>query len=172
MAAQRRPLAPGLRRRPARARTVAEAIADPTCPRGSSSGGTRPSRTSTLPTSEIADYRAALLDRFANPRIGHRLAQIATDGSQKIPVRILPVLRAERAAGRMPLGAARADRGLGRPPARAGDSRSPTREAERWIALADGADGVRRVLAALGDDLGDDDELARRSTRLTVELLR
>ena len=29
----------------------------------------------------------------------HRLAQIAADGSQKLPVRILPVLRAERAAG-------------------------------------------------------------------------
>jgi predicted phosphoribosyltransferase len=37
----------------------------------------------------------------------HRLAQIAADGSQKLPVRILPTLRRERAAGRLPSGAAR-----------------------------------------------------------------
>ena len=37
----------------------------------------------------------------------HRLAQIAADGSQKLPIRILPVLRAERSAGRMPEGAVR-----------------------------------------------------------------
>ena len=37
----------------------------------------------------------------------HRLAQIAADGSKKFPVRILPVLREERAAGRLPEGAAR-----------------------------------------------------------------
>ena len=51
---------------------------------------------------EAEAYCAALLDRFANPRIGYALAQIATDGSQKLPVRLLPVLRAERAAGRLP----------------------------------------------------------------------
>ncbi len=53
------------------------------------------------------DYRAALLTRFANPGIRHLLAQIAMDGSQKIPARILPSLRAERAAGRMPTGSTR-----------------------------------------------------------------
>jgi fructuronate reductase len=47
-------------------------------------------------------YCTALLDRFANPRMRHSLAQIAADGSQKLPVRILPVLRRERAAGRLP----------------------------------------------------------------------
>ena len=36
-----------------------------------------------------------------------RLDRIAADGSQKLPIRILPVLRAERAAGRMPAGATR-----------------------------------------------------------------
>ena len=35
------------------------------------------------------------------------LAQIAADGSQKLPIRVLPVLRGERAAGRMPTGALR-----------------------------------------------------------------
>ena len=60
-----------------------------------------------LGAGEVAAYRAALADRFANPRIRHRLDQIAADGSQKLPVRILPVLRRERAAGRVPVGATR-----------------------------------------------------------------
>lgn len=60
------------------------------------------------PAEKITAYRAALIERFANPRIRHLLAQIAADGSQKIPIRILPALQAERAAGRMPTGAVRA----------------------------------------------------------------
>jgi fructuronate reductase len=56
----------------------------------------------TLPPDESEHYRAALATRFSNPRIRHRLEQIATDGSQKLPARILPVLRLERAAGRLP----------------------------------------------------------------------
>jgi fructuronate reductase len=47
-------------------------------------------------------YCTALLERFANPRMRHALAQIAADGSQKLPVRLLPALRVERAAGRLP----------------------------------------------------------------------
>lgn len=43
------------------------------------------------------EYRTKLIERFSNPRIHHRLIQIATDGSQKLPVRIVPVaLRALR----------------------------------------------------------------------------
>ena len=53
-----------------------------------------------LPASDLDDYVAALRARFANPRIRHLLAQIAADGSQKVPIRIVPVLRAERDAGR------------------------------------------------------------------------
>lgn len=45
-------------------------------------------------------YREALLTRFANPRMHHALAQIAIDGSMKLPVRVVPVARAELAAGR------------------------------------------------------------------------
>ena len=57
-----------------------------------------------LPAEEVAAYRAALLDRFANPRIRHLLAQIAADGSQKVPIRILPTVRAELAGGNVPTG--------------------------------------------------------------------
>lgn len=60
-----------------------------------------------LPADEIAEHRAALVAHFTNPRIRHLLAQIATDGSLKLPVRILPTQRHERTAGRMPPGAVR-----------------------------------------------------------------
>jgi fructuronate reductase len=45
---------------------------------------------------------AALRDRFGNARIEHRLAQIATDGSQKLGPRILDPLRSRLTAGRAP----------------------------------------------------------------------
>jgi fructuronate reductase len=53
-----------------------------------------------------AAYQSALIDRFTNPRVRHQLSQIAPDGSRKLPIRIIPTLRAERAAGRMPIGCA------------------------------------------------------------------
>jgi fructuronate reductase len=61
----------------------------------------------TLPEEEVAAYRQALFDRFANPNIRHLLEQIAADGSQKVPIRALPVLRAARADGELPSGATR-----------------------------------------------------------------
>lgn len=45
-------------------------------------------------------YVTAILDRFRNPAIRHRLAQIAWDGSQKLPVRLLGTIRDALAAGR------------------------------------------------------------------------
>ena len=41
---------------------------------------------------DLPAYAAALLDRFANPALNHRLIQIAMDGSQKIPQRWLETL--------------------------------------------------------------------------------
>jgi fructuronate reductase len=38
---------------------------------------------------ELAAYRQSILQRFENPAIRHHLAQIAWDGSQKLPIRIL-----------------------------------------------------------------------------------
>lgn len=55
-----------------------------------------------LPAAEIERYRAVLLERFANPRIAHLLAQIAADGSQKLPIRFESVLRGELDGGRLP----------------------------------------------------------------------
>lgn len=51
--------------------------------------------TATLPAavqSDAADYCEQLIARFANPALKHELAQIAGDGSQKLPVRILSVI--------------------------------------------------------------------------------
>ncbi len=49
---------------------------------------------------DLALYAAALIDRFANPALNHRLIQIAMDGSQKLPQRWLDTLAANQAAGR------------------------------------------------------------------------
>jgi len=52
-----------------------------------------------IPTADLETYRRALLRRFGSPRPAHRLAQIAEDGSQKIPIRVLKPLRERLAAG-------------------------------------------------------------------------
>ncbi len=46
-----------------------------------------------------SDYAANLLDRFRNPALKHRLIQIAMDGSQKVPQRLLGTLRQRSATG-------------------------------------------------------------------------
>ncbi len=49
---------------------------------------------------DLLAYRDALLERYANPALRHRCAQIAMDGSQKMPPRILATIAARLAAGR------------------------------------------------------------------------
>ena len=48
---------------------------------------------------DIEQYVESVLRRFANPAIRHELAQIAWDGSKKLPIRILGTLRDSLAAG-------------------------------------------------------------------------
>jgi fructuronate reductase len=48
---------------------------------------------------DLAGYQARLLERFANPALKHRCWQIAMDGSQKLPQRLLNTARARLAAG-------------------------------------------------------------------------
>jgi fructuronate reductase len=52
------------------------------------------------PGVDLSAYAAALQDRFANPAIRHRTWQIAMDGSQKLPQRLLGTLQTNLAAGR------------------------------------------------------------------------
>ena len=49
---------------------------------------------------DLAAYARALHDRYANPAIRHRTWQIAMDGSQKLPQRILGTIVESRAVGR------------------------------------------------------------------------
>ena len=51
------------------------------------------------PGQDLGAYADALLDRFANPALHHRLIQIAMDGSQKIPQRWLETLAWHQARG-------------------------------------------------------------------------
>ena len=49
---------------------------------------------------EIHDYAGDILQRFRNPAIRHRLSQIAWDGSQKLPYRLLDTIAEALDAGR------------------------------------------------------------------------
>jgi len=148
--------------------TVEQAIGDPVVRGWVEQWWEDAARHLPLPPEEITAYRAALLERYANPRIRHLLRQIAADGSQKVPIRILQAVRAELADGRVPTGAARVLaawvchlRGQG---ARVADV-----AAEEFVALAAGdlEDAVGRVLARL--DVTDA-RLAAAVTTLAGEL--
>ena len=105
----------------------------------------------------------ALLRRFANPRVRDQLSRIAADGSVKLPVRIVPPLRAERGDGRMPVGGATAIaawilhlRGRGAP------IKDPGADGARKAADADDEPtAVSGVLETLYSGLGDDSALVR-----------
>jgi fructuronate reductase len=142
--------------------TVAEAVADDACREWLQEWWDEAAGYLPFPEPEVAAYRAALLDRFANPRMRHRLGQIADDGSQKLPVRVLPTLRQERAAGRLPPAATRILaawachlRGAGVP---VRDAR-----ADELTPLAKGPlpEAVPRVLAALDPAVGGDDDVVQ-----------
>jgi fructuronate reductase len=78
--------------------TVDQAIGDP----GLASFVQRMLREEVEPTLSrpgLAAYRAELLQRFRNPALRHQLHQIAMDGSQKLPQRLLGTIRARLAAG-------------------------------------------------------------------------
>lgn len=149
-------------------RTVAQAIGDPRCRRAVEEWWDLASGHLEIPTDE---YRRALVERFENPRIRHLLAQIAHDGSLKLPERILPVVRAERQAGRLPEAGARAIaawvlhvRGHGAPLV------DPRAEELRRTASGELADAARRLVALLDADLGGDREFVAEVVREAREL--
>jgi fructuronate reductase len=122
----------------------------------------------------VAEYRKALLARFSNPRMRDQLARIAADGSVKLPVRILPTIRAERAAGRLPVGCATTIaawvlhlRGLG----------APVKDPGAGPALAAATSGelpdaVPAVLAILAPGLDADHEFVAAVLDRAAELTR
>ena len=52
-----------------------------------------------MPGTDLGAYRDQLLERFRNPALKHRTWQIAMDGSQKLPQRLLGTIRDRLAAG-------------------------------------------------------------------------
>jgi len=140
--------------------TVPAAIADETCRSWVEDWWAVASPHLDQPAADLAAYRAALLQRFSNARMRDRLDRIAADGSHKLPIRFLPVLRAERAAGRVPAAATRVLaawichlRGAGAP---VSDAR-----ADEVVPLAAGplAVAVARVIGWLDPALGADAEV-------------
>ena len=87
--------------------TVGEAIAHPVVPGWVEQRWDAAAPHLPLPADQISAYRAALVERFENPSIRHLLAQIAADGSIKIPIRFGPVLRRQIEQGPLPEGATR-----------------------------------------------------------------
>jgi len=151
--------------------SIAEAVTDPQCREWMIQWWAEASAHLSLPAQDIEDYRDALQERFANPRIRHLLAQIAADGSQKLPVRILPTVRRERAEGRLPGGALRVIaawvnhlRGAGAPVKDAA--------AEQVVALAAGPldDAVRAILGYLDAYLAADTDLVATVVDLSRQL--
>ena len=61
-----------------------------------------------LSTGEVQGYRDALMTRFTNPRMRDVLSRIAADGSQKLPIRFVPVMKADLDEGVVPLAGLRA----------------------------------------------------------------
>ena len=79
--------------------TVADAIEDPVC--RSAVEELWNDAEAALPAGlGVPAYRAALVSRFANPRIEHLLGQIAQDTSTKVRLRIAPVAEVALANGR------------------------------------------------------------------------
>ncbi|MEJ8472929.1 mannitol dehydrogenase family protein [Roseibium algae] len=81
--------------------TIAETVADPVMATYVKSLWRREIIPSFTPPPEVdlSAYASALFKRYANPSIRHRTWQIAMDGSQKLPQRILGTLRDNLDAG-------------------------------------------------------------------------
>ena len=86
--------------------------------------------------STVVEYGEQVLHRFANPAIGHRTVQVAMDGSQKLPQRVLHTILDRRAAGGVP--------------------RWATLVVAAWMRFVQGSADDGRTLP-LDDPLADDD---------------
>jgi fructuronate reductase len=131
---------------------------------------------------DLAGYKRSLLARFANPALRHRTWQIAMDGSQKLPQRLLGTIRSRLEAGapfpRLALGVAawmRYVTGIDER-GRAIDVRDPLRDSLRALADAAGPDPDALARALLGvrevfGDLAGDPRLARPVTAALRRLM-
>lgn len=139
--------------------TVAEAIADPTCRRLVEEFWDEAVQCLPVGTEHIA-YRQQLIQRFENPRIVHRLEQIAAEATVKVQFRFAAVAECTLAAGRDPQASVRAiatwiDWVLTR-------SRPADARAEDISAAALAADPVAALLALISDRLAHDPDVVGR----------
>jgi fructuronate reductase len=120
-----------------------------------------------VPGIDPADYREATLTRFANPRMGHRLAQIAADGPAKLPPRLLAPARELLAAGREPRGIATAIAAWLRWIAGQDYAQGPQAEIAAALARAGGPRDAAELALEVRDVFGED----LRESRLFVDLV-
>ena len=136
-----------------------------------------------VPGLDLAAYADSLVERFRNPALRHRTWQIAMDGTQKLPQRLLGTLRDRLAAGgsidRLALGVAawmryatgRDERG------EAIDLRDPLADElrRRTAGLEDAgaiADSLSGLDAVFGRDLPTDGRFTEAVTAALTTLLR
>lgn len=109
------------------------------------------------PGVDLRGYAADLMRRFENPAIRHRTWQIAMDGSQKLPQRLLGTIRERLAAGlpidALALAVAAWIRYVGGVDERGAaiDVRDPLAARLRALIAEAGDDPARRVAAVLGE---------------------
>ncbi len=136
------------------------------------------------PSTDISAYKAALFARFENPALKHRTWQIAMDGSQKLPQRLLGTIRdcLKRGLpfGRLALGVAGWMRYVTCLDEKGGaiDVRDPLAERLRTIADGAGLDpetlvrGLIGVEAIFGADLAADPRFIAAVTEKLERLYR
>ena len=145
--------------------TVAEAMADPNLAAliGALMAKDSAPTLDAHATGDLAPYMRELLARFRNPALRHRTWQIAMDGSQKLPQRLLGTIRARLAQGepidRLALGVAawmRYVTGVDEH-GRAIDVRDPLAARLKAIAAREGLDAARLApaLAGVSEIFGD-----------------
>ena len=135
-------------------------------------------------STDLAGYKAALVDRFRNPALKHRTWQICMDGSQKLPQRLLGTIRdclkSGAPFGRLALGVAgwmRYVTGIDEK-GQAIDVRDPLAAELRKLADAAGPDAERLVRALVavekifGQDLAADPRFTTAVSERLARLFR
>ncbi len=143
-------------------RTVAEAIADPEIRQWVEEFWDEATAHLHGEGLDLGSYRAALLERFDNPRIRHHLEQIGADGVTKLRVRTVPILLAERGQGRSGEGSARV---LASWCVAARQGRLPEDRHRLDVELA--GTSTRALLGVLDPAIADDAALVREVERLS-----
>ncbi|MHC6594457.1 mannitol dehydrogenase family protein [Arthrobacter sp. C152] len=139
--------------------TVADALADPACRKAVEDFWDEAARHLPGEELDVPAYRQALLERFGNARIAHRLAQIAADATTKLRMRAVPALTAERAAGRSGAGSALMIAAWIDYAGATGDFQDPLATSIRDANTLEGKDRVEALLRLVSAGLADDPDI-------------